>query len=151
MRIAANSYFFLAHQKAGIYRPSGRSHIGNGTMAQGKIVPPVSRGVQVERFRVYDDNKIYPALENVNGVRMLVGLQTDRTVYELWQRAQRDGKLALQSHTFTKQQVSQDVLTELEKAPDTAAIETGVHKFAERLRPGKLEIKAYHPSLTTEP
>jgi superfamily II DNA/RNA helicase len=33
----------------------------------------------------------------------------------------------------------------LEKAPDAQAIETGVHKFVEWLRSGKLEIKA-HPS-----
>jgi superfamily II DNA/RNA helicase len=77
-------------------------------------------------------------------VRILVGLQTDRTAYELWQHARRDGELSL-SHKSTKERVSQDVLEELERAPDAQAIETGVHKFVEWLRSGKLEIKA-HPS-----
>jgi superfamily II DNA/RNA helicase len=95
-------------------------------------------------FYISGFHKIYPALENVDKVRILVGLQTDRTAYELWQHARRDGELSL-SHASTKQKVSQDVLDELEKAPDAQAIETGVHKFVEWLRSGKLEIKA-HPS-----
>src|SRR5437867_9510786 len=95
-------------------------------------------------FYISGFHKIYPALENVEKVRILVGLQTDRTAYELWQNARRDGELGL-SHASTKQKVSQDVLDELEKAPDDQAIETGVHKFVEWLRSGKLEIKA-HPS-----
>src|SRR6266481_5991019 len=93
-------------------------------------------------FYISGFHKIYPALENVGKVRILVGLQTDRAAYELWQHARRDGELSL-SHKSTKQKVSQDVLDELEKAPDAQAIETGVHKFVEWLRSGKLEIKAY--------
>src|SRR5438552_3714822 len=93
-------------------------------------------------FYISGFHKIYPALESVDKVRILVGLQTDRTAYELWQNARRDGELNL-SHASTKQKVSHDVLDELEKAPDTQAIETGVHKFVEWLRSGKLEIKAH--------
>lgn len=95
-------------------------------------------------FYISGFHKIYPALENVDKVRILVGLQTDRTAYELWQHARRDGELSL-SHASTKQKVSQDVLDELEKAPDAQTVEIGVHKFVEWLRSGKLEIKA-HPS-----
>lgn len=95
-------------------------------------------------FYISGFHKIYPSLENVEKVRILVGLQTDRTAYELLQHARTDGELSL-SHASTKQKVSQDVLDELEKAPDAQAIETGVHKFVEWLRSGKLEIKA-HPS-----
>jgi superfamily II DNA/RNA helicase len=96
-------------------------------------------------FYISGFHKIYRALENVEKVRILVGLQTDRTAYELWQAAKRDGEFPFKSQAATKQQVSQDVLNELEKAPDTQAVETGVHKFLEWLRSGKLEIKA-HPS-----
>src|SRR5207249_5591807 len=93
-------------------------------------------------FYISGFHKIYPALESVEKVRILVGLQTDRTAYELWQHSRRDGELNL-SHASAKQKVSHDVLNELEKAPDTQAIETGVHKFVEWLRSGKLEIKAH--------
>lgn len=87
--------------------------------------------------------KLYPALEKVEKIRILVGLQTDRTAYELLQRAKEQGELTLQSHASTKERVSKDVLNELEKSPDSAEIETGVHKFVEWIRSGKLEIKNY--------
>jgi hypothetical protein len=87
--------------------------------------------------------KLYPALEKVEKIRILVGLQTDRTVFELLQRAKEQGELTLQSHASTKERVSKDVLNELEKSPDSAEIETGVHKFVEWIRSGKLEIKNY--------
>ena len=39
--------------------------------------------------------KLYPALENVEKIRILVGLKTDRTAYELLERAKEDGQLGL--------------------------------------------------------
>jgi superfamily II DNA/RNA helicase len=49
----------------------------------------------------------------------------------------------LRSHASTKEQVADDVLIELEKSSDSAAIETGIHKFIDWIRSGKLEIKAH--------
>src|SRR5437867_9226101 len=46
-------------------------------------------------FYISGFHKIYPALGNVDKVRILVGLQTDRTAFELWQHARRDGELNL--------------------------------------------------------
>ncbi len=89
--------------------------------------------------------RIYPSLENVAKIRILVGLQTDRTAYDLLQRAKEQGELDLQSHATCKEQVAKDVLDELEKAADSVEVESGVHKFVEWIRSGKLEIKA-HPS-----
>ncbi len=87
--------------------------------------------------------KLYPALEKVEKIRILVGLQTDRTAYELLQKAKEQGELTLKSHASAKERVSKDVLSELEKSADSAEIEMGVHKFVEWIRSGKLEIKAY--------
>ncbi len=89
--------------------------------------------------------KLYPALQNVEKIRILVGLQTDRTAYELLQRAREQGELTQKSHAATKEQVAKDVLVELETSSDSAEIETGIHKFVEWIRSGKLEIKA-HPT-----
>jgi hypothetical protein len=89
--------------------------------------------------------KLYPALEKVEKIRILVGLQTDRTAYELLQKAKEQGELILKSHASAKEWVAKDVLSELENSADSAEIETGVHKFVEWIRSGKLEIKA-HPS-----
>src|SRR3990172_4808592 len=70
--------------------------------------------------------KLYPFLEKVEKVRILVGLQTDRTAYELIQQAKEQGELDFKSHASAKEQVSKDVLGELEHSPDSADIETGV-------------------------
>lgn len=89
--------------------------------------------------------KLYPALENVEKVRILVGLQTDRVAYQLLQEAKEKGELPLWSHAEAKEQVADDVLGELEKSADSPNIETGIHRFVEWLRSEKLEIKA-HPT-----
>jgi superfamily II DNA/RNA helicase len=89
--------------------------------------------------------RIYPDLENVENIRILIGLQTDRTAYDLLQRAKEQGELDFKSHATAKEHVVNDVLNELEKSADSIEIETGVHKFVEWIRSGKLEIKA-HPN-----
>lgn len=87
--------------------------------------------------------KLYPVLEKVEKIRILVGLKTDRNAYDLLQTAKEQGELTLRSHAVAKEEVSNDVLAELEKSGDTAEIETGVQKFVQWIRSGKLEIKAY--------
>ncbi len=87
--------------------------------------------------------KLYPSLTNVEKIRILIGLHTDRTVYELLQQAKEQSELPLKSHASVKEQFPPLVLNELEKSADSVDIETGVHKFVEWIRSGKLEIKAY--------
>jgi len=87
--------------------------------------------------------KLYSALENVEKIRILVGLSTDRAVYEHLHQAKEKGELALRSHASVKERLGKDVLNELEKSADSMEIEAGVHKFVEWIRSGKLEIKAY--------
>jgi len=97
----------------------------------------------VAYFYISGFHKLYPALEKVEKIRILVGLKTDRNAYELIQRGKEQAQLNLQSHATTKEQVATDALAELEKCPDSIEIELGVHKFVEWVRSGKLEIKAY--------
>ena len=87
--------------------------------------------------------KLFPALEKIEKIRILVGLRTDRTAFDLLQQARETAESALISHASTKEQVAKDVLGELEGSDDSADIETGVHKFVEWVRSGKLEIRAY--------
>jgi len=90
-------------------------------------------------------HRLYPHLENVQRVRILVGLQTDRAVYDLLQQAREQQELDLQSHASTRKQVAEDALAELERCADDARVEEGVRKFVEWIKSRKLEIKA-HPS-----
>src|SRR5713101_6010979 len=65
-------------------------------------------------FFISGFHKLYPALEKVEKVRILVGLRTDRTAYELLQTAREQHELVFKSHAEAKQQVSNEVLQELE-------------------------------------
>src|SRR6266446_10468416 len=67
-------------------------------------------------FYISGFHKIYPALDHVEKIRILVGLKTDRMAYELAQLAKRDGEFPFKSQAETKKQVSGEVLTELENA-----------------------------------
>src|ERR1035438_1822184 len=77
--------------------------------------------------------KLYPALEKVEKIRILVGLKTDQTAYQLLEEAKEKGELQLWSHATAKEQVVNEVLGELEKSPDSQNVETGVHKFVDPL------------------
>ncbi len=94
-------------------------------------------------FFISGFHKLYPVLENVERIRILVGLKTDRIAYNLLQRAKGQQELSMKSHADATQQVSEEVLHELETSQDSSEIQTGVEKFVEWVRSGKLEIKAY--------
>ncbi len=87
--------------------------------------------------------KIHAALDNVEKIRILVGLKTDRKTYDLLERAREQEDLPLNSHASVIEQVPKDILGEFEKSSDSAEIEAGVHRFVEWIRSGKLEIRAY--------
>lgn len=94
-------------------------------------------------FFISGFHKLYPSLENIERIRILVGLQTDRAVYELQQESNGHPAAGLKSHASAKEKVATDTLRELEKSADSTEVETGVLKFIEWIRSGKLEIKAY--------
>ena len=93
-------------------------------------------------FFISGFHKLYPVLESVEKVRILVGLRTDQTAYELLRQGGQ-GELMFKSHATTKEQVADEVLGELESAAESVDIEAGVHKFVEWVKSGKLEVKAY--------
>ena len=94
-------------------------------------------------FFISGFHKLYPALAEVEKIRILVGLGTDRTTYGLLQNVKEQQSLGLMSHASVTDQIPGQLLKELEKAPDSSEIEIGVHKFVEWARTGKLEIRAY--------
>lgn len=93
-------------------------------------------------FFISGFHRLYPSLEKTDKVRILIGLKTDRTTYELLEKA-RQQELPLHTHAETKKQMPDRILEEFEVSEDTKSIEQGVHKFVEWIKNGKLEIKAY--------
>jgi len=90
---------------------------------------------------------IYKSLENTEKVRILVGISTNQSTYELIDEAKNAPQMELQfSSAEAKEQFSCDVVCEMEESKDNIKVEEGVQKFQEWIRSGKLEIRAYPSS-----
>ena len=94
-------------------------------------------------FMISGFHKLYPALEETERVRILIGLKTDRSTYQLLQQAKEQQELFLRSHAEVKDELPGDVLSELEHSDDTAEVEQGIEKFLNWVRSGKLQIRVY--------
>lgn len=86
--------------------------------------------------------KLYPALEQTEKIRILIGLKTDQATFDFLQEAGRQGSL-FTSHAEVKENVPEEILQEIDKSEDKTEVEEGVKKFIEWVCSGKLEIKAY--------
>jgi superfamily II DNA or RNA helicase len=91
--------------------------------------------VLVGYFYTSGFHAMYPALEGTDRIRILIGISTNWETYDLLQR--------IQSHKEVRDQFSQAVKEEMELSENELHIETGVKKFLEWLKSGKLEIRAY--------
>jgi len=91
--------------------------------------------VLVGYFYTSGFNALYPALEDTDRIRILIGISTNRQTYDLLQK--------IQSHKQVGEEFSKAVQNEMEESENTLGVETGVKKFLEWLKNGKLEIRAY--------
>lgn len=86
--------------------------------------------------------RIYRSLEHTEKIRILIGLSTNRTTYDLLQRTRQE-EFDLTSHAETKESLPPELLRELEKADDSTDIEQGIRTFIQWIRSGKLEVRVY--------
>ena len=84
---------------------------------------------------------IYKSLEKTQKIRILIGINTNKSTLELIEQS-RQTELQY-SHAETKEHFSDLLVSEMENAKDSKFVEEGVLKFLEWLQTGKLEIKAY--------
>lgn len=87
--------------------------------------------------------KLHTALKKTEKIRILVGIKTDRSTYELIQSAKEQQEFILESHAQVKAQLPGEILDELQKSGDSSEIEDGILKFVEWIKSGKLEVRAY--------
>ena len=87
---------------------------------------------------------IYKSLEKTNKIRILIGINTNRQVFDFIQQARTPQQQSLQfSHAEVKDHFSEGVIHEMGNSEDNRHVEEGVIRFLEWLKSGKLEIKAY--------
>lgn len=95
-------------------------------------------------FFVSGFHQIYHSLENVEKIRILIGIGTDKTTYDLISSSNEVTQQTLPlSHAETKQVIEGYIEKELEESQDNSNVESGVIKFIEWLKNKKLEIRAY--------
>lgn len=93
--------------------------------------------VLVGYFRTSGFFRLYPAMDQVEKIRVLVGLNVDKYTVEILDRVER---LTLKE---AKEKFIDEVKTEFEKSETNAEIEKGVRQFIEWLKTGKLEMRMY--------
>lgn len=94
-------------------------------------------------FFISGFDKLHPALSNTEKIRILVGIKTDGQTVELIQSAKAQQEFVLESHAHVRERVPTEILGELQKSSDSAAIEDGIRKFVEWIKSGKLEVRAF--------
>lgn len=87
--------------------------------------------------------RLYPVLESVKKVRILIGLKNEQVVHGLIQIANDDSGESAPSTAEVKRTFAGMLRNELTQAQDLLAIETGIRKFIEWIRSDKLEVKLY--------
>jgi SNF2 family DNA or RNA helicase len=87
--------------------------------------------------------RLVDALVPTEKIRILIGLETDRPVFNLLSQAKQEMQLELRSHAEAKELLPSEVLAELEEAEESSDLEAGVRTFVEWAKSGKLEVRVF--------
>lgn len=99
--------------------------------------------VLVGYFRTSGFFKMYEALEDVEKIRILVGMNVDHFTVKIIDRMGQEVHYVPVSSSEGKETVSEEVEKEFEKAPTSEEVEKGVRIFIDWLKSGKLEMRMY--------
>lgn len=87
--------------------------------------------ILVGYFRTSGFHLLYPAMKDIEKIRILVGINVDRDTFNLL------------STMKIKDEFSETISKEFENSDDSNEIEEGVKKFIDWIKTGKLEMKVY--------
>ena len=98
--------------------------------------------ILVGYFRSSGFFRLYKSFDNIEKIRILVGLNLDKKTFQIIETANNQN---FESHAKIKEIFGTELVSEIDNSSDTKEIEDGIIKFIEYLKSGKIEIKA-HPS-----
>ena len=84
--------------------------------------------ILVGYFRTSGFFHLYKSFETIDKIRVLVGINVDKTAFEIIESSKSRGKLDFESHKRTKEIFSEDLASEMEHSEDTYDTEIGVKK-----------------------
>lgn len=99
--------------------------------------------VIVGYFRTSGFYLMYPAMKDIEKIRVLVGLNVDGKTVQIIQQAQSEQMSFEMSHKEVKNEFSEDIVEEMQNSEDSYKVEEGVKTFIKWLRSGKLEMRVY--------
>ena len=107
--------------------------------------PAAHAGLRLPRRLLFHQRlfRLYPALESVKKISILIALRNEQVVHGLIQIANDDSAESAPSTAEVKRTFGGMMRSELIQAQDSLAIETGIRKFIEWIRSDKLEVKLY--------
>lgn len=94
-------------------------------------------------FRTSGFYLMYPAMNDIEKIRILVGLNVDRKTIQIIQAAENEQMSFEMSHKEVKDEFTEDVAEEMQNSEDSFRVEQGVKTFIEWLKNGKLEMRIY--------
>lgn len=94
-------------------------------------------------FFISGFHRLWSSLNDTEKIRILIGIKTDRKVFNLMEISKGQQELDFASHAQVRERMPDEILTELEISEDSYRVEEGVLKFMEWMKSGKLEIRAY--------
>ncbi len=98
--------------------------------------------ILVGYFRASGFFRLYKSFENIEKIRILVGLGLDKKTFQIIETANNSD---FESHAKVKEYFGDILVSEIENSEDVKEVEEGILKFVDFIKSGKIEIKA-HPS-----
>ena len=99
--------------------------------------------VLVGYFRVSGFHLLEGALDKVEKTRILIGINTDKQIVDMYEVAQGQIKEMSLSNIEAITKYKEKLEIEFESSEDTENVENGVNKFVSLVKSGKLEIRIY--------
>ena len=99
--------------------------------------------VLVGYFRISGFHRLHEALEDVEQIRILVGLNVGRKTFDLIQAHRGQTTADFESHAKAREKACDHVVEELDRAEETQEVEEGLRAFLRFLEEGKMEIRAF--------
>lgn len=99
--------------------------------------------VLVGYFRTSGFYLMYPSLEEIENIRILVGLNADKKTVQIIQ-ASKDTQVTFDmSHKEVKKEFQDEIVEEMQSSEDSYQVEKGIKIFIKWLQSGKIEIRIY--------
>ena len=99
--------------------------------------------ILVGYFRTSGFYLMYPAMEDVEKIRVLVGLNVDSQTVKIIQKSKEEQMSFEMSHSEVKKEFSENIEDEMKNSEDSHRVEEGIKTFIEWLQTGKLEMRIY--------